>query len=77
MLLKGLRPFIYFLSRARFDDLAMKLFALGLVTCASAATQQWAGTLSFPPFLKSGPLNATVDTVANTASLSWVCVIIY
>ena len=55
----------------------MKLFALGLVTCASAATQQWAGTLSFPPFLKSGPLNATVDTVANTASLSWVCVIIY
>ena len=50
----------------------MTLFGLFTATAAHGAVQQWAGTLSFPPFVVGGALNITVDTTAATATVAWV-----
>ena len=34
--------------------------------------QQWAGTLTFPPYATNAAMNITVITVANTAKVEWV-----
>jgi hexosaminidase len=39
---------------------------------ANSAVQQWAGTLTFPPYVADSALNITVDTAAATATVAWV-----
>lgn len=45
--------------------------ALATSTLAAAATEMWCGTITFHPYCDKSPLNITVDTVANTATVDW------
>jgi hypothetical protein len=45
--------------------------ALVASALATAATEMWCGTITFHPYCDKSPLNITVDTVANTATVDW------